>query len=76
MMMLREIAIWIVQGILFLIGIGMAGLAAHLGGELVASVFDIDDSIPKTLMFFGAEALVVWAGNRFWPTSWLPNPLL
>jgi hypothetical protein len=32
MMMLREIVIWIYQAVLFSVGVGIAGLTAHLGG--------------------------------------------
>ena len=36
-MALRDIAIWIVQAVLFGIGIGFAGLTAHLAGRLLAT---------------------------------------
>ena len=41
-MLLRDIAIWIVQAVLFGIGIGVAGLTAHLAGPLLAAFFAIE----------------------------------
>jgi hypothetical protein len=76
MMILREITIWICQVVLFLIGISVAGLAAHLGGALVAWAFNIDELIPSAVIFFEAAALIGWIGNRFWPENWMYNPLL
>ena len=58
------------------IGISVAGLAAHLGGALVAWAFNIDELIPSAAIFFAAAALIGWIGNRFWPENWLYNPLL
>ncbi len=72
MMMLREIVILMYQGVLFLIGFGMAGLTAPLGGALVAGVFGIDDLIPSAVIFFAAMAVIGWIGNRFWPETSLP----
>jgi hypothetical protein len=76
MMILREITIWICQLVLFVIGMGIAGLSAHLGGALVASAFDINDIIPTAVIFFAVAAALGWVGNRFWPETWLTNPLL
>jgi hypothetical protein len=76
MMILREIAIWICQTVLSLIGISVAGLSAHLGGALVASAFNIDELIPSAIIFFAAVAVIGWIGNRFWPENWMYNPLL
>jgi hypothetical protein len=71
MMILREITIWICQLVLFMIGIGIAALSAHLGGDLVAWAFDINDIIPTALIFFAVAAALGWVGNRFWPETWL-----
>jgi hypothetical protein len=76
MMILREITIWICQLVLFMIGIGIAGLSAHLGDDLVAWAFDLNDIIPTALIFFTVAAALGWVGNRFWPETWLTNPLL
>ena len=76
MMILRGIAVWICQAVLFLIGIGAAGLAAHLGGALVAWVFNVDELIPSAVIFFAAAARIGWIGYRFWPENWMCNPLL
>ncbi len=76
MMILREIAIWICQAVLFLIGMSVAGLSAHLGGALVASAFNIDELIPSAIIFFAAAAVIGWIGNRFLPENWMYNPLL
>jgi hypothetical protein len=76
MMILREITIWICQLVLFMIGIGIAALSADLGGDLVAWAFDINDIIPTALIFFTVAAALGWVGNRFWPETWLTNPLL
>jgi len=76
MMIFREIAIWVCQGVLFCLMFGTAGLAAHLGGALLASAFDINDAIPAAFIYFGAVAVMGWLGDRFLPETWLPNPLL
>ena len=76
MMMLRLIAIWICQCLLFLIGIGIAQLCAQLGSELLVRAFNIDETLPKAAIFFGTAALLGWIGNRYWPKGWLSNPLL
>jgi hypothetical protein len=76
MMMLRLIAIWICQCLLFLIGIGVAQLCAELGSHLLVRAFHIDETLPKALIFFGTAALLGWIGNRYWPEHWLRNPLL
>jgi hypothetical protein len=76
MMILREITIWICQLALFGIGMGIAGLSAHLAGDLVAWAFDISDIIPTAVIFFAVTAALGWVGNRFWPETWLYNPLL
>jgi hypothetical protein len=76
MMILREIMIWICQLVLFMTGIGIAGLSAHLGGDLVAWALDINDIIPTALIFFAVAAALGWVGNRFWPETRLTNPLL
>jgi hypothetical protein len=73
---LREIMIWIVQAVLFGIGIGFAGLMAHLAGPLLAAAFAIDELIPTAIVFFAVAAGLGWIGNRFWPEDWLCNPLL
>ena len=76
MFTLQAIVIWIVQAILFVIGMGTAGLAAHLGGALIAEVFDVDALIPSAGIFFIVAAALGWAGNRLWPEDWLYNPFL
>jgi hypothetical protein len=76
MTMLRQITIWICQCLLFLIGIGIAQLCAQFGSELLVSVFNIDETLPKAVIFFGTAALLGFLGNRYWPRGWLSNPLL
>ena len=56
MMALREIMIWIIQAVLFGIGIGFAGLTAHLAGPLLAAAFAIDELIPTAIVFFAVTA--------------------
>ena len=76
MMLLRALVIWTVQVLLFGIGIGVAGLTAHLTGPLIAGAFDIDELIPTALVFFGVAAALGWIGDRIWPQDWIYNPLL
>ena len=76
MFTLQAIVIWIVQAILFVIGMGTAGLAAHLAGALIAEVFDVDALIPSAVIFFIVAAALGWVGNRLWPEDWLYNPFL
>jgi hypothetical protein len=76
MTMLRLVAIWICQCLLFLLGIGIAQLCAELGSRLLVSAFHIDETLPKAAIFFGTAALLGWIGNRYWPEGWLSNPLL
>ena len=76
MFTLQAIVIWIVQAIFSVIGMGTAGLAAHLGGALIAEVFDIDVLIPSAVIFFAVAAALGWVGNRLWPEDWLYNPFL
>lgn len=76
MMLLRALVIWTVQVLLFGIGIGMAGLTAHLAGPLIAGAFDIDELIPTALIFFGVAAALGWIGDKVWPQDWIYNPLL
>ena len=76
MMLLRTLMIWFVQALLFGIGVGIAGLAAHLLGPLLASAFAIDELIPSALVFFAAAAGLGWLGSRHWPEDWTYNPLL
>jgi hypothetical protein len=73
---LQAIAIWLVQAVLFLIGIGAAGLAAHLGGPLFAGAFNVDELIPSAIVFFAVAAALGWIGNKLWPEEWLCNPFL
>ena len=75
-MALREIMIWIIQAVLFGIGIGFAGLTAHLVGPLLAAALAIDELIPTAIVFFAVTAGLGWIGNRFWPEDRLYNPLL
>jgi hypothetical protein len=76
MITLHTIAIWLIQAMLFLIGIGTAGLAAHLGGLLIAGAFNVDELIPSAVIFFAVAATLGWIGNKFWPEDWLYNPFL
>jgi len=76
MMALRDIMIWIIQAVLFGIGIGFAGLTAHLAGPLLATAFAIDELIPTAIVSFAVVAVLGWFGNRFWPEDWMYNPLL
>jgi hypothetical protein len=76
MITLQSIAIWLIQAVLFLIGISTAGLAAHLGGPLIAGAFNVDELIPSAAIFFGVAALLGWIGNRLWPADWIHNPFL
>jgi hypothetical protein len=76
MMLFRALVIWTVQALLFGIGIGMAGLSAHVAGPLVAGIFDIHELIPSALIFFAVAAALGWIGNRLWPEDWIYNPLL
>jgi len=46
MMLLRDMMVWIIQAVLFGIGIGFAGLTAHLAGPLLATAFAIDEFDP------------------------------
>jgi hypothetical protein len=75
-MMMRLLTIWICQCALFCLGIAFAMLCAQLGGEAVAWAFNIDETIPKAVIFFGSLAIIGLIGNRFWPEGWLGNPLL
>jgi MFS-type transporter involved in bile tolerance (Atg22 family) len=72
MMALREIMIWIVQAVLFGIGIGVAGLTAHLAGPLLAKTFAIHELIPTAVVFIAMAAGLGWLGNRFWPEGTIP----
>jgi MFS-type transporter involved in bile tolerance (Atg22 family) len=76
MMLFRALVIWTVQVLLFAIGMGVAGLFAHLFGPIMAEVFSIDELIPSALIFFVVAAALGWIGNKFWPEDWLYNPLL
>jgi hypothetical protein len=68
--------IWIIQAVLFGIGIGFAGLTAHLAGPLLATAFAIDELIPTAIIFFVVVAVLGWFESRFWPEDWMYNPLL
>jgi len=76
MTLFRALVIWTVQALLFGIGIGMAGLSAHVIGPLIAGIFDIHELIPSGLIFFAVAAVLGWVGNRFWSEDWIYNPLL
>jgi hypothetical protein len=76
MMLLRTLMIWTIQAVMLGIGIGTAGLAAHLLGPLLGRAFAIDELIPSALVFFAAAAGLGWLGNRYWPDDWTYNPLL
>ena len=74
MMLFRALVIWTVQVLLFGIGIGVAGLTAHLIGPLIAGAFNVDELIPTALIFFAVAAALGCIGNRFWPEDWVYNP--
>jgi hypothetical protein len=57
-MALRDILIWIIQAVLFGIGIGIALLTAHLAGPLLATAFAIDELIPTAIIFFAVVAVL------------------
>ena len=76
MITLQTLAIWLIQGVVFLIGISTAGLAAHLGGPLIAGAFKVDELIPSAVIFFGFAAVLGWIGNKLWPEDWTHNPFL
>ena len=76
MMTLQTLALWLIQAVLFSIGLATAGLAAHLGGPLVAGALDIDELIPSAVIFFAVAAALGWIGNRLWPEDWIYNPFL
>lgn len=76
MMLLREILVWLIQAVLFAIAIGLAGLAAHLIGPLLATALAIHELIPTALVFFAVATGLGCIGNRFWPADWVYNPLL
>jgi hypothetical protein len=76
MMTLQTIAIWLIQAALFFTGICAAGLAANVGGPLIAGAFNIDELIPSAIIFFAVAAALGWIGNKFWPEDWIHNPLL
>ncbi len=76
MITLHTIAIWLIQAVLFFIGIVTAGLAAHLGGPLIAGAFNVDDLIPSAIIFFAMAAALGWIGNKLWPEDWIHNPFL
>lgn len=75
MMLLRALLLWTVQCLLFCIGIGVAGLIAHLAGPLLASAFAIDELIPTAILFFSVAGGLGWLVDRYWPGDWC-NPLL
>ena len=76
MMTLQTIAIWLIQAVLFFIGICAAGLAAHVGGPLIAGAFNIDELIPSAIIFCAVAAALGWIGNKLWPEDWIHNPFL
>ena len=76
MITLHAIAIWLIQAVLFLIGIATAGVAAHVGGPLIAGAFGIDELVPSAAIFFAVAAVLGWIGNKLWPEEWLYNPFL
>lgn len=76
MMLFRDIVVWAVQALLFCLGIGMAGLGAHLASPLIAGILGIDGLIAAAVIFFAVVAALGWIGNRFWPAGWMHNPLL
>jgi hypothetical protein len=76
MITLYTIAIWLIQAVLFFIGIVIGGIAAHVGGPLIAGAFNVDELIPSAVIFFAVVAALGWIGNKFWPEEWLYNPFL
>ena len=69
MITLQTIAIWLIQAVLFFIGIVTAGVAAHVGGPLIAGAFNVDDLIPSAVIFFAVAAALGWIGNKFGPRN-------
>ena len=51
-MALREIMIWIIQAVLFGIGIGFAGLTAHLAGPLCHGLCDRRTDPDRDRLFY------------------------
>ena len=76
MITLQIIGLWLIQAVLFVLGIGTAGLAAHVGGGLVAGAFNVDDAIPDLIIFFAVMGALGWIGGRLWPEEWGGNPFL
>jgi hypothetical protein len=76
LMIIRDIFVLFYQAVLFGIGFGTAGLAAHLGGALVAGAFAVDALIPTAIIFFAVVAALASAGSRFWPDTRMPDPFL
>src|SRR4051812_50143757 len=74
MMALREIMIWIIQVVLFGIGIGFAGLTAHLVGPLLAAAFAIDELIPTAIVFFAVTAGPGLGGKSVLAHDWVGKP--
>ena len=72
----HTIAIWFIQAVLFFIGIVTAGVAAHVGGPLIAGAFNVDELIPSAVIFFAVAAALGWIGNKLWPEDWIHNPFL
>lgn len=58
------------------IGIGIAQRCAQLGSELLVRAFNIYETLPKAVIFFGTATLPGFLGNRYRPKGWLSNPLL
>lgn len=73
MTIVREIVLLMYHTVLLGIGIGIAGLTAHLGGNLIAAAFGVDELVPSAVIFFAAAAVIGWIGDRIWPQGWLTN---
>ena len=73
MTIVREIVLLMYHTVLLGIGIGIAGLSAHLGGTLIAAAFGIDELHPSAVIFFAVAAAIGWIGDRIWPKEWLTD---
>lgn len=71
MMYLKAIVTLIAQTVLFVLGIAIAGVAAHFGGDLIAAALGVDEVIPDILVFFATLTLLGCIGEWLWPNGWI-----